>query len=118
MAKTDRIIAEELKRVKKAGELKEHAKSHPTKLAVATRLRKKTTLTIREIAERLHMGSWKSLNDKLYLAGKASKTPKHEKAKSEKLWVTRLFKLQIRCRARPGLTLPLIGRFGPKSFPT
>jgi hypothetical protein len=41
------------------------------KLAIAQRLRKETTLTIREIAARLRMGSWKSLNNKLYLTGKA-----------------------------------------------
>ncbi len=51
--------------------LKEQAKSHPVKLALAMRLRRETTLTIRQIAKRLHMGSWKSLNNKLYLAGKA-----------------------------------------------
>ena len=79
VAKAERIIAEELKRAKwKAVELKEHAKSRPVKLALAQRLRKETTLTIREIAERLHMGSWKNSNNKLYLAGKAGKTPKHE----------------------------------------
>jgi len=50
-------------------------------LALAMRLRKETTLTIREIAERLYMGSWKSLNNKLYLAGKTSRTPTDGKAK-------------------------------------
>ena len=50
--------------------------SHAVKLALAMRLRKETTLTIREIAERLHMGSWKSLNNKLYLAAKAKKAAK------------------------------------------
>ena len=39
-----------------------------------------STYTIRVIAVRLHMGSWKSLNNKLYLAGKTGKTPKHDKA--------------------------------------
>jgi hypothetical protein len=37
--------------------LKTEAKGHSVKLALAKRLRKETTLTIREIAERLHMGS-------------------------------------------------------------
>jgi hypothetical protein len=36
-------------------------------VAMAGRLRRETTLTIREIAQRLHMGSWKSLNNRLYL---------------------------------------------------
>ena len=34
---------------------------------------RETTLTIRQIAERLHLGSWKSLNHKLYLLKKAAK---------------------------------------------
>lgn len=82
VAKAERIITEELKHAHwKAAALKENAKSHPVKLALAMRLRKETTLTIREIAGRLHMGSWKSLNNKLYLAGKAAKPPKQERAK-------------------------------------
>jgi REP element-mobilizing transposase RayT len=82
LAKAQRIIADELKRGQwKEGDLKEHAKSHPVKLALAARLRKETTLTIREIAERLHMGSWKSLNNKLYLATKASQRLKRKKGK-------------------------------------
>ena len=40
------------------------------KLAMAVRLRRETTLTVREIAKRLQMGSWKRLNNKLYLADK------------------------------------------------
>jgi hypothetical protein len=36
------------------------------------RLRRETTLTIRQIAQRLHTGSWKSLNNKLYLAAKGN----------------------------------------------
>jgi hypothetical protein len=81
MIKAERIVAEELKRAHwKTAQLKEEAKSHPVKLALAMRLRKETILTIREIAERLHMGSWKSLNNKLYLAGKANRKLKNGKA--------------------------------------
>jgi hypothetical protein len=41
------------------------------------RLRRETTLTICEIAKRLHIGSRKSLNNKLYLGAKArEKGPK------------------------------------------
>jgi hypothetical protein len=70
-AKGDRIIAEELKQVKwTEKELLAAAKSHPGKLALAGRLRRETTLTIREIAGRLRMGSWKSLSNKLYLTRK------------------------------------------------
>ena len=52
------------------GDLGQHPKAPPAKLALAARLRRETTLTVREIAGRLQMGSWKSLNNKLYLAGK------------------------------------------------
>jgi hypothetical protein len=54
-------------------DLPERPKTDAAKLAVAVRLRRETTLTIREIAQRLHLGSWKSLNNRLYLAGKAEK---------------------------------------------
>ncbi len=73
-AKGERIIGEELKRLKwEEAELKAHPKTHADKLGMAVRLRRETTLTIRQIAQRLHMGSWKSLNNRLYLAGKAKR---------------------------------------------
>jgi hypothetical protein len=54
--------------------LGQRRKNDPAKLEVAMRLRRETTLTIRQMAQRLHMGSWKSLNNKLYLAaGRLSK---------------------------------------------
>ena len=75
-AKGERIITQELKRLKWGEvELRTRPKAGPEKLALALRLRKETTLTIREIAERLHMGSWKSLNNKLYLARKTKNKP-------------------------------------------
>jgi putative transposase len=82
-AKGERIITQELKRRSwKEADLKEHPKTHADKLAIALRLRGETTLTIREIARRLHMGSWKSLNNRLYLAGKTkNKATAHERAK-------------------------------------
>jgi hypothetical protein len=71
----ERIFAQELKRHKwRAGELRERLKSDPAKLQVAMRLRRETTQTIRQIAQCLHMGTWKTLNNKLYLAAKASTT--------------------------------------------
>jgi REP-associated tyrosine transposase len=81
-AKGERIILEELKRRGwNQRELVERRKSDPAKLELAARLRGETTLTIREIAQRLHMGSWKSLNNKLYLARKArGKRGKRERA--------------------------------------
>jgi hypothetical protein len=48
------------------------AKSVPVKVALAGRLPRETTLAIREIAERLHLGSWKGLNNEIYRAAKAS----------------------------------------------
>ena len=70
-ARGERIIAEELKRLKwKEGDLAQRHKGDADKLTIAARLRRETTLTVREIAKRLHTGSWKSLNNKLYLAKK------------------------------------------------
>jgi len=70
-AKGERIIAAELRRLQwKETDLKERPKGAPEKLALAARLRRETTLTIRQIAKRLRMGSWKSLNNKLWLRRK------------------------------------------------
>jgi hypothetical protein len=38
-------------------------------------LRRQTTFTIRQIAERLHLGSWKSFNNKLYLRSRGNGKP-------------------------------------------
>ena len=63
-AKAERIVTEELKRKKWSDEdLVEKAKTDPQKLAIAARLRRETTLTLPCIADRLHMGSWKSLRN-------------------------------------------------------
>jgi len=79
-AKGERLIRAELKRLKwREADLGRQAKTHPLKLALAARLRRETTLTVREIASRLQMGSWKSLNNRLYLAGKAkAQSPTYE----------------------------------------
>lgn len=82
-AKAERIIAEELKRLKwRERELQDYPKTHREKVRMALRLRRETTLTMRQIARRLHMGSWKSLNNQIYLAGKRKTNP--TKAKAEK----------------------------------
>jgi putative transposase len=71
-AKAERIIGEELQRRGwREGELRDRAKSDPEKLAVAARLRRETTLTLPEIAVRLHLGSWKSFSAKLHRWKKA-----------------------------------------------
>jgi len=62
-------------------DLKERSKNHPHNTAMADRVRRETTLMVRQIAQRLHMGSWKSLNNKSYLRRETG----IEEAKSEKL---------------------------------
>src|SRR5665213_308797 len=57
------IIAGELKNLGwKETELSRRAKSDAAKMAIAARLRRETTLTIGDIAQRLHMGSRKTLS--------------------------------------------------------
>jgi hypothetical protein len=63
-------------------ELEHRAKSDPAKLAIAARLRRKTTLTIREIAKLLYMGKAESLNSKLHHWRKAHEPASHEKYKT------------------------------------
>ena len=76
-ARAAAIIAEQLKRLGwKEAELRRRPKSDASKMALASRLRRETTLTIGEIAERLHMGSRKTLSSKLHHWRKA-----HEKEK-------------------------------------
>ena len=66
-AKAERIITEELRRLGwKEGELATRRKNDPAKLAIAGRLRKETTLTIKSIAARVHLGSSKSANARLH----------------------------------------------------
>lgn len=66
-AKAERIIQQELKRLRwSPGEWSQRPKSDPARLAIAERLRRETTLTLPWIAARLHAGTWKSLNAKLY----------------------------------------------------
>ena len=71
-AKAERIVAEELKRLGwKEDELARRPKGDGDKLAIAARLRRETTLTVAQLAQRLRCGSWKSLRNKLYLRSKA-----------------------------------------------
>jgi hypothetical protein len=66
-ARAEAIIAEELRRTGwKETEFKERPKNDAAKMPQATRLRRETTLTISEIAQRLHMGSRKSLSSQLH----------------------------------------------------
>ena len=66
-ARAEAIIAAGLrKRGWKEAELSRGAKVGPGKLALAARLRRETTLTIQQIADRLRMGSRKSVGPKLH----------------------------------------------------
>ena len=49
-----------------SSELTERRKSDPDKLALAARLRRETTLSLRTIAARVHLGSSKSANALLH----------------------------------------------------
>ena len=75
-AKAERIIAEALRRLGwKEKDLRERPKSEQSKVELAQRLRQETTLTMRHIAARLSMGSWRTLNNQLYLARKQKNAP-------------------------------------------
>jgi hypothetical protein len=66
-AKAERIIEEELRRLKwSSADLKLRLKSHPAKLQIASRQRGETTLPIRWVAERLNLGTWKSATTRLH----------------------------------------------------
>ena len=66
-AKADRIIGEELGRLKwTPGDLATEHKNHPVKLALAAKLRQETTLSVKQIAERLHLGKPKGARTNLH----------------------------------------------------
>jgi len=66
-AKAERIVAEELRRLGWRGaELATRRKGDPDKLAIAARLRKETTLSLKAIAARVHLGTSKSANARLH----------------------------------------------------
>jgi putative transposase len=75
-AKAERIVTEELKRLGwRWQDLEKRPKSDPAKLEIGARLRRETTLTIKAIAQRLHLGTSKSANIRLHewMNGKRSK---------------------------------------------
>ena len=66
-AKAERIIAEELKRQNwQETDLPTRRKNDPIKLEIAARLRGETTLSLKAIAARLHLGTSKSANATLH----------------------------------------------------
>ncbi len=71
-AKAQRLIAQAPKRLGwKEGDFKKKPKTDAGKLAVASRLRRKTTVTIKWLAARLSTGSPKTLNTTLHRWRKA-----------------------------------------------
>ena len=61
--RAERIIGEEWQRLGwSQEELAARRKGDPGKMALAARLRRETTLTIKAMAERLHLGTSKSAN--------------------------------------------------------
>ena len=68
-AKGQRIIAEELRRLGwQETDLVSQRRSHPAKLQIGARLRRETSLTIKEISTRLHLGTPRSASVRLHLA--------------------------------------------------
>jgi len=66
-ARAERIVAEELGRLGWAeSDLATRRKSDPAKLRIAARLRTETTLSIKVIARRVHLGTSKSANIRLH----------------------------------------------------
>ena len=66
-ARARRIMAEELQRLGwSEADLAARRKSDPRKLALASRLRKETTLTVKRIAALVHLGTSKSANVRLH----------------------------------------------------
>ena len=66
-AKAERIIADDLnQRGWKDPDLVGRRKSDPGKPAIAARLRQETTLSVKAIAARMHLGTSKSANARLH----------------------------------------------------
>jgi hypothetical protein len=66
-AKADRIVAEELARLRwTRDDLAARQKSDPAKLALAARLRQETTLSLKQIAERVGLGKPKDARTNLH----------------------------------------------------
>lgn len=66
-AKARRIVQEELKRFGwSQAELKQRRKGDAKKVTLARRLREETAVSLRWIAENLHMGTWTYVSNRLY----------------------------------------------------
>ena len=70
-AKADRLVAEELRRLGwNTQDLVRRAKNDPGKLAIAVRLRRETTLTIKAISALVDLGTYNTANARLHRAMK------------------------------------------------
>jgi REP element-mobilizing transposase RayT len=79
-AKAERLVGQELKRLGwTEADLATRRKSDPLKLALAARLRTETTLSLKAIAARVHLGTSKGANANLHkwMRASASATPAH-----------------------------------------
>ena len=82
-AKAEQIVAEELKRRRwKEADLAHRRKNDPEKLEIGARLRRETTLTIKAIAARVHLGTSKSANANLHRYLQHEAPPRHSKGRS------------------------------------
>jgi len=83
--KTERIVAEELKRLRwTEQDLLRRRKSDPGKLRIAARLKRETILSLKRITQRVGLGSSKSANAKLHLWMQADGKPPSDDAESQK----------------------------------
>ena len=72
--RAERMVVEMLREARvKEQALAQLRKGAPEKLAVARRLRAQTTMSLKWIATRLHMGAWTTLNNRLYWERRASR---------------------------------------------
>jgi hypothetical protein len=65
--KAQRIVSEEIKRLGwREGDLEQYRNGDRRKVKIARRLRPETTMTLQWIAERLKMGTWTHVANRLY----------------------------------------------------
>ena len=69
--KAERIIQSRLEEIGwSEKDLRERGKCVPEKIRIAQQLRAETTLSLKNVAERLNMGTWTNLSSLLYKAAK------------------------------------------------
>jgi ABC-type cobalamin/Fe3+-siderophores transport system ATPase subunit len=65
--KAQRIVAEEMRQLGwREEDLEQHRKGDRRKVRIARRLRQETTMTLKWIANRLKMGTWTHVTNRLY----------------------------------------------------